>query len=202
MSYRQYCGIARALDLVGDRWTLLIVRELLAGGSRYRELQAGLPGIATNLLASRLRRLESDGLVTREGNEYVLTARGTELRPVLRELVRWAEPLMVDGPQGDHFDGGWLVVALEALLRPSAGGRVNLRSGGADLHVVADASGTTIGRGRVVGADASVEADGHAVLGVATGRLSLRDGIERGVVAVDGDVGVAEAVLAGVPSLG
>ena len=89
-SYAQYCGLARALDVVGDRWTLLIVRELLIGGAcRYTDLQHGLPGIATNLLADRLRQLEEQGIVAREAAPppvattlFRLTPRGEELRPL------------------------------------------------------------------------------------------------------------------------
>src|SRR3989442_8508849 len=100
--YRQYCALAKALDVIGDRWTLLIVRELmLRGACRYTDLQAGLPGIATNLLADRLRDLEDQGVVRRESAPppiattlFVLTSRGEELRPVMEGLVRWGAPLM------------------------------------------------------------------------------------------------------------
>src|SRR5213082_2257205 len=96
-SYRQYCALARALDVVGDRWTLLIVRELLIRGpSRYTDLQYGLPGIATNLLADRLRELEAEGIVTKEDAPppvattlFRLTPRGEALDSVLTALGRW-----------------------------------------------------------------------------------------------------------------
>ena len=79
-TYGQYCAMARGLDVIGDRWTLLIIRELLLQGpSRYAELQRGLPGIATNLLADRLRELEANGIVTRNDGVVTLTARGHEL---------------------------------------------------------------------------------------------------------------------------
>src|ERR1700761_9754991 len=95
-SYGQYCSIAKALDVVGDRWTLLIVRELLIRGAcRYTDLKNGLPGIATNLLADRLRELEAAGLISREEAPppvattlFKLTPRGEEMRPVLDELMR------------------------------------------------------------------------------------------------------------------
>ena len=90
-TYGQYCALAKALDVVGDRWALLIIRELLLRGAcRYTDLQTGLPGIATNLLAARLRRLEADGVVRREAAQppvaitlFHLTERGKELEPVL-----------------------------------------------------------------------------------------------------------------------
>jgi DNA-binding HxlR family transcriptional regulator len=115
-SYGQYCSMARALDVVGDRWTLLIVRELLVQGPcRYTDLRDGLPGIATNLLADRLRDLETAGVITREEARppiattlFRLTPRGEELRPVIDELARWGLPLMVGGPKGSAFRTHWL----------------------------------------------------------------------------------------------
>ena len=98
--YDQYCAVARALDVVGDRWVLLIVRELLAfGPSRYSDLKRGLPGIASNLLADRLKTMESEGLIERREAPapigaplYQLTSRGLELEDVLRALTRWGLP--------------------------------------------------------------------------------------------------------------
>ena len=121
-SYGQYCGLARALDAVGDRWSLLIVRELLLGPMRYGELVASLGGIATNLLADRLRSLESSGVIERRlgptsGVVYALTPWGRQLREAIEPLIRWSIPLMASGPGGDAFQPRWLAVALEALLR-------------------------------------------------------------------------------------
>src|SRR5919198_3861323 len=116
-SYGQYCGLARVLDAVGDRWSLLIVRELLPGPMRYSELVASLGGIATNLLADRLRSLESSGVIERRlgqtsGVIYALTPWGSELREAIGALVRWSSPLMVSGRGGDAFQPRWLAVAL------------------------------------------------------------------------------------------
>lgn len=122
-SYRQFCGLARSLEVVGDRWNLLIVRQLLIGPARYRDLIDGLPGIATNLLADRLRGLEASGVVERrlagEGSviEYALTPWGSELREPMEALGRWGAPLMMTGRAGDSFQPRWLVLALPALLR-------------------------------------------------------------------------------------
>ena len=115
-SYDEYCALAKSLDLVGDRWTLLIVRELeLRGACRYTDLRNGLPGIATNLLADRLRELEHEGVVVREEAPppiattlFRLTPRGAELRPVLESLVRWGMPLMTaDNPATPCAATGW-----------------------------------------------------------------------------------------------
>src|ERR1022692_5071124 len=100
-SYGQYCGLAKALDIIGDRWTLLIVRELLIRPCRYTDLRQGLPGIATNLLADRLRELEEAGILTREEAAppvattlFRLTKRGKELEPALLLLDTWGAPLL------------------------------------------------------------------------------------------------------------
>ena len=111
-SYDEYCAIAKSLDVVGDRWTLLIVRELsLRGACRYTDLRNGLPGIASNLLAERLRELEANGVVAREEAPppiattlYRLTPRGEQLRPVLMGLVRWGVPLMTEEKPGDAVE--------------------------------------------------------------------------------------------------
>src|SRR5208282_4278869 len=107
-SYGQYCSVAKALDVIGDRWSLLIVRELLLREPcRYTDLHRGLPGIATNLLADRLRELEQAGLLAREeapppvaSTLYRLTGRGRELEGVLVALGRWGVPLMAE-PAGE-----------------------------------------------------------------------------------------------------
>src|SRR5689334_519503 len=95
-SYHQFCGLASALDVVGERWTLLIVRNLLLGPLRYSELLHGLPGITTNLLAKRLREMESHGLIERarssatdSASAYRLTELGAALEPALHALGSW-----------------------------------------------------------------------------------------------------------------
>lgn len=108
-SYKQFCGLARALDVVGERWTLLIVRELLGGPRGYNELLAGLPGIATNLLAERLRSLvEADVVERLVDGRYRLTPWGRGLRDAIYALGRWAGPLMARPRGDDHFQLRWL----------------------------------------------------------------------------------------------
>src|SRR5918996_6069728 len=109
-SYGQYCALARGLDLVGDRWVLLIVRELLGGPRRYGELAHGLPGIATNLLAERLRTMQANGLVARtDDDRYELTERGDGLREVVLAIVRWAAPLMGRIAEEETYRSHWIV---------------------------------------------------------------------------------------------
>jgi DNA-binding HxlR family transcriptional regulator len=124
-SYDEYCAMAKSLDVVGDRWTLLIVRELvLRGACRYTDLRNGLPGIATNLLAERLRELERADVITREDAPppiattlFRLTPRGEQLRPVLEGLTRWGVPLMAEQNPDDAVRSHWLAWALELMLR-------------------------------------------------------------------------------------
>ena len=127
-TYGQYCALAKALDVVGDRWSLLIVRELLLRGpSRYTDLRHGLPGIATNLLAERLRQLEQDEIVRRFAAPppvattlFELTPRGAELEPVLQALGRWGAPLLADAGDDDAFRSHWLAFPLERHLRDAS----------------------------------------------------------------------------------
>lgn len=120
-SYGQFCALARSLDVVGDRWTLLIVRELLPGPMRYGELKTSLAGIATNLLADRLRTMEANGIVERRlddtGVVYALTPWGAALREPMEALGRWGVPLLESGRGDDAFRPRWLTLALPALLR-------------------------------------------------------------------------------------
>lgn len=120
-TYGQFCGLSRALDAVGDRWNLLIVRDLLVGPMRFNELIASLHGIATNLLSERLRTLEAMGIVERRlgdaGVLYALTPWGAGLREPIEALARWGTPLMMRGRDGDAFEPRWLAVALPGLLR-------------------------------------------------------------------------------------
>jgi DNA-binding HxlR family transcriptional regulator len=122
-SYDQFCALARALDVVGDRWTLLIIRELFARDSRYSDLRDALPGIATNLLAERLRQLQEAGVIEAydapppvRATVYRLTPRGRELRPAIRALVTWGVPLLASGQGADAFRTQWLVMPVRILF--------------------------------------------------------------------------------------
>lgn len=127
-SYGQFCGLAKGLDVIGDRWTLLIVRELLIrGASRYTDVQTGLPGIPTNLLADRLREMEDTGLVRRGVAPgpgavavYALTSRGEALEGVIAALGRWAAPLLDAPAKGDAFLPHWLVLPARLYLTDRA----------------------------------------------------------------------------------
>lgn len=205
-SYGQYCGLARSLEVVGDRWNLLIVRQLLIAPARYRDLIDGLPGIATNLLADRLRDLEASGVVERrlagKGSvvEYALTPWGAELRQPIESLLRWSTPLMVRGPDSDAFRPEWLTLAIPALLdtrvkiRTSA--TVSLEIGDPPFQLRATRSGFKVGPHDGRDHDATLRADPAYVLGLAAGALTLSDARALGLVEIDGDESVVRTVFA------
>ena len=200
-SYRQYCGLARALDVVGDRWNLLIVRQLLVGPARYGELHAGLPGVATNLLADRLRDLEGAGVIERRsaaaGPTYALTQWGAELRGPIEGLIRWSTPLMASGPDGDGFQVEWLAIALPALLEGRGGtGTIGIAIDGEVLQVESTPQGVVVGTSDGRHLNGVLHADAWTVLGLAAGALTLDDPRIR----IDGDANAVRAVLGRPPN--
>jgi DNA-binding HxlR family transcriptional regulator len=202
-SYHQYCGLARALDVVGDRWNLLIVRQLLMAPARYRELVDGLPGIATNLLADRLRDLETAGVIERrlaeEGNAiaYALTQWGAGLREPIDGLIRWSTPLMTRGPGGDHFRAEWLVLPLSTLLagRTPVGRlwTVGIAVDGHLVQVRTTRSGVEVAPHDGRDLDAVIRADAQIVLGLAAGVLALDDTGE--LIDIEGDAAAVRAIF-------
>src|SRR5215210_5165273 len=133
--YEQYCPIAHALDLVGERWSLLIVRELLSGPKRYTDLSASLPGIGTNILASRLKDLEGCGIIEKRrlppptpAQVYELTPYGVGLKSVVRELALWGVRSLGAPEEDDELAPGWLESALDTVFAPVApAGRFEFR---------------------------------------------------------------------------
>lgn len=123
-SYGQWCALAKALDAVGERWSLLVVRELLDGPKRYTDLQDGIPGISTDVLATRLRDLEERDVVRRcmlpapaASKVYVLTERGRDLAPVIGALTRWGMQSLGDPTDEEAFRPHWLALGLRSMLR-------------------------------------------------------------------------------------
>ena len=191
--YDQYCPIACSLGLIGERWTLLVVRELLHGPKRYTDLAEHLPGIGTNILATRLKELESAGLVEKRklpppwaSTVYELTATGRELRPVLHELARFGARLM-GPPPPDALQKGWLVGALDLALSPLCQGRrIAFRIGDEEASLV-DCVATP---GIPEDYDVLVETD-------ATGFYHLVVDRKLEGVRIDGDVEALEQLLDG-----
>lgn len=210
-SYKQHCALARALDAIGDRWTLLIVRELLVQEScRYTDLRAGLPGIATNLLADRLRSMEQAGIVYREEAPppiattlFHLTPRGEELEPVLEQLGRWGAPLLSKPARGDAFRCRWLTLPLKQHLRdrrpdllPVA---IELRTGDEPLTIETFEGGVRA-RARSGGKpDAVLTGTPQLVMGVLLGKLALPDARARGL-RYEGDVAILDRIAVAAPA--
>jgi DNA-binding HxlR family transcriptional regulator len=186
-SYFEYCSIAKSLDVVGDRWTLLIVRELAERGAcRYTDLRHGLPGIASNLLAERLRELEHAGVIAREDAPppiattlFRLTPRGEELRPVLDELARWGLPLMREQSPKDAVRSHWLAAALELMLTDRQPGAprvtVGLLTGDQPIMVETRDGAVRVRLGPADDADLTLAGPPMPILGVLLGLLELDD---------------------------
>src|SRR6478736_1442629 len=126
-AYHQYCGIARALELVGERWAMLVVRDLILGPKRFTELRHGLPRIPSNILSARLKELEESGIVRRRilprpasGVVYELTPYGAELEEALLRFGRWGAKSLGDPQPDDVVTGDSLVLALRATFEPDA----------------------------------------------------------------------------------
>jgi DNA-binding HxlR family transcriptional regulator len=135
--YDQYCPIAHALELIGERWSILVVRELMHGPKRYTDLADHLPGIGTNILAARLRDLEACGIIAKRtlpppaaSRVYELTDYGRELKPAMRELALWGARSLGPPTDDEQLFPGWLANAVDVVLAPIAPrGRFEFRSG-------------------------------------------------------------------------
>jgi DNA-binding HxlR family transcriptional regulator len=211
-SYHEYCSVAKALDVVGERWSLLIVRELLAQGAcRYTDLRAGLPGIATNLLADRLRELEAAGVIEREEAPppvattlFRLTQRGQALRPVLDALGRWGVPLMREADEADNFRAQWLSLPVRMFLSDKSPGEPPATiaiHAGAESAVITVADGSvTLRTGDTRDADVSLDGPPQVVLAVLSGRLSLAEAADRGLTSEGSRAVLARVLPSGEPS--
>jgi DNA-binding HxlR family transcriptional regulator len=192
-SYRQYCSVAKALDVIGDRWNLLIVRELLLRGRcRYTDLLDGLPGIATNLLTDRLSDLEQAGVVMREAAPppiattlFALTERGEELRPILRQLGQWGAPLMLQAADEDAFRSHWLALPTELFLSDNAPDdapvTIELRTGEEPMFIETIDGAARARSGSAEDPDLVLSGTPPVVVGVLSGRLSLADARAHGL---------------------
>jgi DNA-binding HxlR family transcriptional regulator len=192
-SYSEYCSMAKTLDVVGDRWTLLIVRELmLRDACRYTDLRNGLPGIATNLLADRLRELEEAGVVMREDAPppiattlFRLTPRGQELQPVVESLTLWGIPLMAEQKPTDAVRSHWLASALRLMLtdRRPAGPPVSLLLDPGDQPIVVElrdgAADARVGSADEV--DLRLAGEPRPIMGLLLGLLDLDAATAAGV---------------------
>jgi DNA-binding HxlR family transcriptional regulator len=184
-SYQQYCSVARALDVVGDRWVLLIVRELLAlGPSRYSDLKRGLPGIASNLLAERLKVMEAEGLLERYDAPppvgtglYQLTARGRELQDVLQALSRWGLERMQTGTEAEdavrpQWSALFAGLDLSPRVAPETEVVVRIETGGEAVQAILRHGAFEIRRGATPDADVTLSGSAPLIGAVLSGLLT------------------------------
>ena len=202
MSNRRYddpCGIARALDAVGDRWAMLVVRELIFGPKRFSQLRDGLHGVSPNVLSQRLRDLEDGGIVRRDALDppaavavYGLTARGLALEPILLELGRWGsrQPL----PAAGQLSASAVLLALKTVFDPAAdvSAIVALRIDGDWFRVTIAGRSIDIAHGRTEHPAVTLEADAATLRSVAFGREAIVAAERDGRLTVGGDRELAE----------
>jgi DNA-binding HxlR family transcriptional regulator len=196
-SYGQFCGFARALELVGERWALLVVRDLVLGPKRFTELRRGLPRIPTNILSARLRELEEAGIVRRRvlprpaaGVVYELTEYGQDLEDVVLRLGLWgARSLGIPRPE-DIVTTDSLILALRATFLPEAARELSagyeLRLGEIVVHARVDHGTLEAGEGPLAGADLVIETQA-AFRPMLAGELTPGDAVESGMVRLTGD---------------
>jgi DNA-binding HxlR family transcriptional regulator len=199
--YGQACTIARALDVVGERWSLLLVRELILGPRRYRDLATGLPGIPSNVLAARLKDLQAAGVITRrtlpaptDVTVYELTEAGRALQPALKELLDWG---LRYGPEPSGDDAGqpsWALLA--GAGRPSAlpaGRTCELRVGPESFYLSSDAGKLTVRRWPAPDGDAVVTMSADTLYSLMTAQTNVTDAVRHSTV--DGDTEIARRAL-------
>ena len=196
--YNQYCPTARALDVLGGRWTLLVVRELLSGPKRYKDLRDGLPGIGTNLLAQRLHELEDAGVVQRSvlpppagSTVYELTARGRELEPAILAIARWGFPLLGRPQPGEVFRPHWAILALRVTFRPDAAKGLRetyeFRVGDEVFHVRVNDGAADSQQGPAWEPDLVVSTTPDAFLALASRQTTAQEAVANGSIQLDGD---------------
>jgi|SRR5215204_3580513 len=199
------CGIAHASDLLGQRWALLVVRELLLGPKRFTDLRAGIPDISPNVLGQRLRELEDSGIVRRRklpppaaAQVYELTDWGRELEPGILALGRWASGAP-SFPRGAEMGPDSLVLALKSTFQPERAEGVEatyeLRLGEAPFKITVKEGEFEAAHGEAESPDATITADPNAIAGVVFAGKPLGKAVQAGDIAIDGNRRAANALL-------
>ncbi|WP_433683323.1 winged helix-turn-helix transcriptional regulator [Nocardia sp. CA-119907] len=203
-TYNQYCGLSRSLDLVGERWTLLIVRELMSGPKRYTDLADALDGIGTSLLAARIKQLDDDGLITRytlpppaASQVYELTSAGRELATALVPLAMWGIRHQFDEPRKaeESYRAEWTLVFLATLIDPPTDMRATIQfhiDGSAGAIRISDGQASVI-PGEIGNADATITTDLRTLGRIGTRELDPADVVDR--VQVAGNTEIALRLL-------
>lgn len=214
-SYNQYCGLAYALDIVGERWTLLLLRELIVGPRRFKDLQAGLPEISTNLLSERLKSLEYEGVIRRRtlpppagSTVYELTSVGQALEPTLLELGRWGSQFVPPMPEGASvLHASSYVLTLKTFFRPDEAKGVDetyvLHIDDEILCVRIAHGAIEVRQGEAHDPAAELYADIATYLALLNGRIEFNKALAQGFIRIKGDQNALERFLriCGLPAL-
>ncbi len=212
-SYNQFCALAYALDAIGERWTLLIIRELMAGPRRFKDLLDGLPGISTNLLSERLKRLEQQGLLSRRvlpppagSTVYELTAVGQSLEKAVLELGRWGSQFLPASLEELNLPSmGAAVLAIKAFFHPKQAKRVNetyeLHLGNEVLQIQVKEGQLKIRQGQGQKADVVFHTEMPVFMGLFAGQINPTTAVSGGLIKIEGDhqALVRFLALSGVP---
>lgn len=204
-SYEDGCAAAHALDLVGERWALLVVRELLLGPKRFTDLRAGLPGASPNVLTERLRGLEMAGIVRRNklpppaaSRVYELTEWGRELEPVIVRLGRWGAR-SPSKPRDAALSVDSLVISFRTMFDPRRADGLSatyeLRFGEDVFRAEVDEGRFEISRGAADRPDAIIEADSNTLAGLVYADVTLVEALSSGTTKVKGDQGAVERFI-------
>jgi DNA-binding HxlR family transcriptional regulator/putative sterol carrier protein len=197
--YNQFCALAFALDMVGERWTLLIIRELLIGPRRFKDLIEGLPDISTNLLSERLKTLEQHGLICRRtlpppagSTVYELTPLGRALQPAMVELGRWGSCMLPPTLEGVELPSmAAAALAIQAFFRPERAQGLRetyeLHIGGEVLQVRVEAGRLRAQQAPAAPADAEFHTDMTTYMRLFAGQLNPDDALAQGLIRVEGD---------------
>lgn len=206
-SYNQLCGLAYALDVIGERWTILLIRELMAGPRRFTDLIDGLPGISTNLLTERLKHLEEQGLIRRRmlpppagSTVYALTAVGQALEPTLLELGKWGRQFVPASMEGVHvLHIGSYALTPKTFFRPDLAQGVNDTYAlyiGDEVQQVRIADGAiTVQQGEPPRADMALYTAVPIYLGLLLGEIDLDAALTGGLIRVEGDLAALRRYL-------
>jgi DNA-binding HxlR family transcriptional regulator/putative sterol carrier protein len=203
-TYGQYCGIARALELVGERWAMLIVRELLGGPKRYTDLRNRLDGIPTNVLASRLKEMELNGIIYRRilprpasATVYDLTPYGQELEDILLRLGRWGSRSLEEPVDGHGYIDP-AIRALRASFNPDDStverAQFEIWFGEFVIHAVVEDDRAIVGEGPAGDADLVIDARG-SIIPLLSGAVGPEDAVASGRIRVEGDSELLQAFV-------
>jgi DNA-binding HxlR family transcriptional regulator len=215
-SYNQYCGLAYALDIVGERWTLLIIRELVAGPRRFKDLLDGLPGVSTNLLAERLKSLAEQGILLQRtlpppagSTVYELTPLGRSLEPILLELGKWGSQFVPPSCQDAHLLRlGSYALTFKTFFRPQAAQGIDeiyeLHIGHEILQVQVKDGELAVQQGQALKPDVVVHTDMPTLMQLLPGQLQPQAAIAQGRVCIEGDDSALDRLLqmCGLPGAG